>query len=295
MELRRAADALLRSQGSLASVLNPSITVRWLPSRQLGFRCSSRCQSQRHLSTATRRNALRPSVTTTLAPPPPPPPESEQPTSEYKPSPLDSATKQEDTVKSITDAMGWAKRAARPSSIPSNNLPRPFQPQAWADGALSTSRESRLNGGSTASDLVEHFKKTRMREKLGVRSSPELDLSRMLDPAPPGSAPLSATSMLSDVHGVSRTPKPIRAPIKLGPSTGRSITIGAGIDVGRGFRLLEQSCARNKVRKDANMQRFHERAGLKRKRLRRERWRSRFLQGFKATVARVKQLKNQGW
>ena len=100
---------------------------------------------------------------------------------------------------------------------------------------------------------------------------------------------------MSDVEFQSRAPKPVRVPIKLGPSTGRSVTVGAGIDVGRGFRLLEQSCARNKVRKDANTQRFHERGGLKRKRLRRERWRKKFLEGFKATVGRVKQLKNQGW
>jgi len=73
------------------------------------------------------------------------------------------------------------------------------------------------------------------------------------------------------------------------------VHIGAGIDVGRGFRLLEQSCARNGVRRDANSQRFHERPGLKRKRLRRERWRRKFMEGFKATVGRVKQLKNQGW
>ena len=86
-----------------------------------------------------------------------------------------------------------------------------------------------------------------------------------------------------------------RMKMKLNPSTGRSVSIGMGIDVGRGFRLLEQSCARNKVRSDANKQRFHERGGLKRKRLRRERWRKRFMEGFKATVGRVKQLKNQGW
>lgn len=92
-----------------------------------------------------------------------------------------------------------------------------------------------------------------------------------------------------------RIPKPIRVPIKLNASTGRSVTIGAGVDVARGIRLMEMSCARNKIRRDATAQRFHERGGLKRKRLRRERWRVKFREGFKATVARVKQLKNQGW
>lgn len=87
-----------------------------------------------------------------------------------------------------------------------------------------------------------------------------------------------------------------RVTLKLSPSTGRSVVIGStGIEIGRGFKLLEQSCARNKIKADAGKQRFHERGGLKRKRLRRERWRRRFLDGFKATVGRVKQLKNQGW
>lgn len=84
-------------------------------------------------------------------------------------------------------------------------------------------------------------------------------------------------------------------PLRLNPSTGRSVVVGAGIDVGRGFRLMEMSCARNKIRRDASMQRFHERPGLKRKRLRKERWRKRFSEGFKATIKRVRALKNQGW
>jgi small subunit ribosomal protein MRP21 len=108
----------------------------------------------------------------------------------------------------------------------------------------------------------------------------------------PGSSDLL---MSQDVERDIRLLKPIRVPINLGPSTGRTVHIGAGIDVGRGFRLLEQSCARNRVKRDANTQRFHERPGLKRKRLRRERWRRKFMEGFKATVGRVKQLKNQGW
>jgi len=83
--------------------------------------------------------------------------------------------------------------------------------------------------------------------------------------------------------------------MKLNPSTGRSVAIHAQVDLGRGVRLLEMSCSRNKVRADSNSQRFYERGGTKRKRLRMMRWRKRFLEGFKATVGRVKQLRNQGW
>jgi len=83
--------------------------------------------------------------------------------------------------------------------------------------------------------------------------------------------------------------------LNLNPSLGREVAIGPSLDISRGIRLLEQSCARNKVRADSTRQRFHERGGLKRKRLRRERWRRRFMEGFKGTVGRVKGLRNQGW
>lgn len=84
--------------------------------------------------------------------------------------------------------------------------------------------------------------------------------------------------------------------MRLNASTGRTIEVGAlGIDIARGIKLLEMSCSRNRVRADANKQRFHERAGLKRKRLGRERWRRRFAEGFKGVVGRVKELKRQGW
>lgn len=125
-----------------------------------------------------------------------------------------------------------------------------------------------------------------------------IDTSLMQDP----SAPLNSLEPRSEAMDVMKRvfkdippPKAQRIPIALKPLSGRMVDVSGSVDVGRGFRLLEQSCARNKVRSDATRQRFHERGGLKRKRLRRERWRKRFMEGFRATVGRVKQLRNQGW
>jgi hypothetical protein len=101
--------------------------------------------------------------------------------------------------------------------------------------------------------------------------------------------------VMNDVKDTWLPPAKTRIPIALKPLSGRMVDINARVDIGRGFRLLEQSCARNRVRADATKQRFHERGGLKRKRLRRERWRKRFMEGFRATVGRVKELRNQGW
>lgn len=92
-------------------------------------------------------------------------------------------------------------------------------------------------------------------------------------------------------------PPPQAAPMKLDSSVGRTIHVNAdkGIDVGRAFRMLEQRCAQNSVKRDFMRQRFHERPGLKRKRLKQERWRRRFKEGFRETVAMVGRMKKQGW
>jgi small subunit ribosomal protein MRP21 len=121
----------------------------------------------------------------------------------------------------------------------------------------------------------------------------------MQDPSLPGSGPPASplSTVLNELDrdlGLMPTGKE-RVPFVLKPLTGRMVDVKRNVDVGRAFKLLEQSCARNRVRADFTKQRFHERPGLKRKRLRRERWKKRFLEGFKATVGRVKQLRAQGW
>ncbi|KAH6894623.1 hypothetical protein B0T10DRAFT_546104 [Thelonectria olida] len=61
------------------------------------------------------------------------------------------------------------------------------------------------------------------------------------------------------------------------------------------FRVLNKMLREQQVKTKFHSQRFHERKGLKRKRLASQRWRSRFKTGFKATVNRVLELKRQGW
>lgn len=85
--------------------------------------------------------------------------------------------------------------------------------------------------------------------------------------------------------------------MRLGPTVGRTVNVNTarGMDVGRAFRQLEMLCARNNVRKDSMRQRFHERPGLKRKRLKSERWRRNFKANFKGVVALVQKMRKQGW
>ncbi|KAH8172254.1 ribosomal protein s21 domain-containing protein [Sarocladium implicatum] len=49
------------------------------------------------------------------------------------------------------------------------------------------------------------------------------------------------------------------------------------------------------IKSKFHYQRFHERRGMKKKRLRMERWRKQFKAGFRETVKRVMELKRQGW
>ncbi|OHF00417.1 hypothetical protein CORC01_04167 [Colletotrichum orchidophilum] len=79
------------------------------------------------------------------------------------------------------------------------------------------------------------------------------------------------------------------------PSTGRTIHLTGHVDLAKALRLLEYNCRKNKVKRTFQLQRFHERPGKKRKRMKSERWRNQFKSGFTATIKRVMELKNQGW
>ena len=91
--------------------------------------------------------------------------------------------------------------------------------------------------------------------------------------------------------------KPLMPPVRLDAFVGRSEDVNPlrGMDLGTAIRRLEIKCAYNNVRRDFQKQRFHERPGLKRKRLKSERWRKRFKVGFKAVVLKVKKMRKQGW
>ncbi|KAF2242945.1 hypothetical protein BU26DRAFT_609665 [Trematosphaeria pertusa] len=95
----------------------------------------------------------------------------------------------------------------------------------------------------------------------------------------------------------STLPKPDTPFPRLNPSYGRSVELAPdkGRDLVRGIGILGSLMARNKVKADAMKQRFHERPGLKRKRLKSQRWRARFKIGFRHVTARVSELTRKGW
>lgn len=267
MELRRATDALLRSQVSpVAALLSPTASLRWANTAQLGHKACPHRQMQRGFSTTVQKKALKPNVTTSA-----PPPASSARAGSDGPSPNTSP-----------EAYLWAHKPQEKFG----DFARSKRSALFGNSTLSPEREKMFNRGSSDKDLLNTLNEQRPSQR---GSGIGLDIGRM---SMPGG--ITGTGMPFDV-GTTTIPKKARKPIKLSPSTGRSMELGTTVDLATGFRLVEMNCARNKVKSDAMRQRFHERGGSKRKRLRSERWRKRFLDGFKATVARVKQLKHQGW
>lgn len=106
---------------------------------------------------------------------------------------------------------------------------------------------------------------------------------------------LSLADLRKTPKTMEHVPAPLTHDLHCGPRLGRTINLTKNVDVGRAFKLLAQSVAANKIVKTVRLQREYERPGLKRKRLKSERWQRRFKTGFKATVKRVRQLTAQGW
>ncbi|CAF9931478.1 MAG: hypothetical protein GOMPHAMPRED_005920 [Gomphillus americanus] len=85
-------------------------------------------------------------------------------------------------------------------------------------------------------------------------------------------------------------------PMRMDPFMGRAVVVNRTAQpLARALGLLNTVLKSNMVRKQVNMQKFHERPGLKRKRLKSERWRQRFMVSFRHVVGKVRQMKSQGW
>ncbi|RFU26364.1 hypothetical protein B7463_g9966, partial [Scytalidium lignicola] len=297
MEIRRAVDALLRSQSSpLAAFLAPSTASRWQVRRQLQLqlcyrvRNSSATTGSRSISTTSRYLDPRQRLTAS--------------------STSRGGTKDDGSIEDVAKNLGWIKKSRAKTteeSSPSSTTTIqhedeeviPLSTSSSSGNGLTLEEEKMMNGGTSADEILQALytsesRNSRSSPSLNSSSSSAFDVSKMMDPLSPRS---EAYDVMRDLDSslTKSMAKIVRPPMRLTPQTGRTVQVGGNIDVGKGFRMLEISCARNRVRQDFNKQRFHERPGLKRKRLRRERWRKRFMMGFKATITRVKQLKKQGW
>lgn len=112
------------------------------------------------------------------------------------------------------------------------------------------------------------------------------------------------TSSIADIIGTTRAksftspsfgPEETHVPVRCVPASGRTVHVAGSVTPAKALQLLSMRCTKNRLPAIANRQRFHERNGLKRKRLRMQRWRARFKTGFHHAVTRVQSLAKQGW
>ena len=306
MELRRAAESVLRCNGTpLTPFLLPSSSSPWVLRTPLApLHPQHRLQSRAFSVASTRLASFKP-ISTTHAPR-----RSNSPSESQEAAAAPSSPEGEDITSTFSS---WTQPGTRHStsrfsspsaqfqnrtsnsarSLPSQEIySSSYNNTASYAASLKTSSPSQETRDNTALDLLAELNRTS-----STRQPSTWQLTS--DPILPSKERgfLSSTALSSAVIPTLRFPnasKRARA-MRLTPSTGRTVVITERIDVGRGFRLLDQSCSRNRVKADFAYQRYHERGGLKRKRLRRERWRKRFSEGFKATIARVRELTRQGW
>ena len=149
---------------------------------------------------------------------------------------------------------------------------------------------------SSSADLVENaFRDDLHRPEDESRASRQGSIFKNMQM--PGETALDITTRRASQEVSARLKEPIprnTATIKSRPSLGRTVDVTAR-GVAAALQQLEGECRRNNVRTDQRRQRFHERPGLKRKRLKSERWRKRFKIAFKATVRKVQEMRKKGW
>lgn len=266
MEFRRAGEALLRSpQIFLNNLLIPSASIqscRCPISSFSNFQTFKTTQllpcSQRYFTTTNRVSQQ--------ASAPLEPPSSDNP-QQHKPE-LDDLSRQIDSLLDFTPY----------NRSNTGNILGSTRHHSSADEASNAFRNHSRNR-----DFGANF------SPLPRRNMPGLDIDRMEMPA----SPSDVATQLPPAPSIAQKPKYPR----LDASTGRSIDLdpSKGRDLVRGLGQLNSLLARNKVRADFNKQRFHERPGLKRKRLKSQRWRKRFKEGFREVVGRVSALTRKGW
>jgi small subunit ribosomal protein MRP21 len=286
MELRTATELLLRPKPSpLLSLLSTSARSSSRRHAILSTTGSKPfvCLSCRHFSEATPK--WQPTSTK-----PPAPYQfnwQREPPSPQRKNAIDSAD-----VDMLNEAMDFS-----PTPGVSAQRKQQFKsPSARAAQTLQYSPEQL--GGSSVTDAINAFQQPaswaqpRQQGRPAARPSQTNDL---LFPPPRAEGLVHDTA--SQRASMARPRVLHELNIHLSPGTGRTIDVDETnpTDLGLRLRQLEMLVSRNKVRSDMMRQRFHERGGLKRKRLASERWRKRFRVGFSNTVTRVQELRRKGW
>ena len=272
MELRRLVDPLLRARASpLLSFLAPSVPQSWWSIAALRGVVPFPAHSSRHprsgFHTTAQRCAENPSNKADL--------------DFLKEPPELSPISQ--SKSSFSQRISSNSRIASLLENALDSLPNPTKQKA-SDRPPSTSfdRTRRAYDNMSSRDR-------------GTRIPGSIAGRMELPPMPATSDP--AQEVAAEVQRPSQHATRAKRTIRSRPTVGRTIEVNPqkGEDFGRALRGLSILCAVNRIKQDKQRQRFHERPGLKRKRLKGERWRRLFKQSFTAAISRVREMKRKGW
>ncbi len=288
MELRRLGDPFLRPRAPpLLSFLAPSVSQSW------SLIAASRSARNRLPNTPRNSNSSFHTTGCRSAETPSMPPDIEKPQQNL------SRPKASNTVD-----LSFLKKPQRDSSNdPPKSSSRRFDANQKVANLLEQTLDSLPNPAKrelstpnmqTSADKTRKAWGSFLERERGARTPGQVAQS-MEFPRPANYQSNPSASVLNDI----KLKPAVRAKrtIRSRPTIGRTIEVNqeGGQHVAGALRRLEILCAVNKIRSDQYRQRFHERPGLKRKRLKSERWRKLFKESFSMTVARVQEMRRKGW
>ena len=286
MDLRRIAEVLLRSRASpLLPFLTPSVpSAAWFSSpvhvQLLGANASASSSRRCFVSSTSTSQASSPAAAL-------------HPEEDEDKPPLESSN---DIPNSPSQPPTSTNHPEYADKLMNESMSgrTPATAHSRTSRFKSSSAQADNRGGTSADDMKEAFEvfSASMERRRG--NSP-FDASKVNTPT----YGFSSRSVSQDVNSDLMKRKVLLPPrlVRLSPSVGRSIEVdpAKGMSLAQAFTRLDITIAMNGVRRDLARQRFHERPGLKKKRLKSERWRRRFKDGFRALVDKVDTMRRQGW
>jgi len=300
MELRRTAELLLRSTpASLTPFLTPAI---YLPISRASIGAPRRAfrKSTQPLAISSRRFVSTTARTDQQAA---------------------AAVKEEEDVQPTNESQGHS-RPQQPQTVErprSDMSSRTIQTQSQSQPApppgldpLFDPRFAIFEKSKPRSGFMLQRDVDRQQDRTPVKWASfrdlldkRIDVSSMLTPDYLGTLTPEERKERGDQHFDPIAILPNRPPeadlaapsFRLGPSLGRTVEVNSqrNMDLGRAFRQLDIKCNQNQVKQDEGRQKFHERPGMKRKRLKAQRWKRTFKAGFQAVVKRVEEMRRKGW
>lgn len=183
------------------------------------------------------------------------------------------------------------------SSSPQEPIKTPTQTTGSSPSAQATTptpTETVIQTEETTKSAASDFDDILNKLELGNRSGSQRAPTRSSRIADAISGTMFPSASRDGVAGQLASRK---TELKLGPTLGRQVHVEPekGVDLGAAIRILEVTCSANKIKYQATSQRFHVRKGMKRKELKRSRWRRLFKFSFGETVKKIQRMQAQGW